>query len=365
MDYRRMPIELEAPEEMGKTIRYNLCEAGARVNCLADLGISVPSDLSLSYVPHRGSPRLRSLIAQSWGVDTDDVLLTAAATSALFIVVTSILTKDDHMVMTRPYYPSNLGTAEAIGCDVSFVHLDFDRGFQLQLSELAAAIRPNTKLISLTNPNNPTGTSMSEQELRSVVELAKDRGCYILVDETYAELMGDSRLPSAATLGDHVIGVSSMSKGYSVPGIRVGWVMTKAPELQEKFLAAKEEMCITIGAVDEFIAEKILERREQLLARTLSGADKRRDLVDDWVKSDEMVEWVRPNAGLSGFIRLKREPCGGMAAFYDRLLKEHGAYVAPAHWFGEPGPFFRIGFGWPTTVELQNGLAAVSKALRG
>lgn len=364
MDFKRMPVEYEAPEEIGKTINFDLSEPGTTERCLKDLGISIPDDLTLTYVPHRGSPQLRSLIAKWWKLDVDDILLTAAATSALFIIATSILTKDDHVVATLPNYPNNTETAEVIGCKVSYINLEYDAGFRLDVSQIAAAIRPNTKLISLIAPHNPTGTSMTESELRAVVDLAKERGCYVLVDETYAELMTYTRLPSAASLGDHVLGVSSMSKTYGVPGIRVGWIMSKNKILRERFLAAKEMMCITIGVVDEYIAEKILERREKFLEHTRSEMDQRRRIVDLWIESEELVEWVRPDEMLLGFVRVKKEPPGGMEAFHDRLVNEQKGLVGPAYWFGVSGPFFRLGFGWPTIPVLEKGLAAISKALR-
>jgi aspartate/methionine/tyrosine aminotransferase len=364
MDYKRMPIESEAPEELGQTIHYDLSEPGTTELCLKDLGISIPTDLLLTYIPHRGSSRLRSLIAKSWKLDADDVLITAAATAALFIIATTLLSKDDHVVATIPNYPNNTETAMAIGAEVSYVDLDYDAEWKLDISQIAAAIRPNTKLISLIAPHNPTGVSMTESELRAMVDVAKDRGCYVLVDETYAELMTDSRLPSAASLDHHVIGVSTMSKAYGVPGIRVGWIMSKNKELREKFLAAKEMMCITIGAVDEYIAEKILERRDEFLERARSEMDHRRRIVDAWIESEELVEWVRPDEMLIGLVKVREEPPGGMKAFYDRLLNEQGANVGPGYWFGLTGPFFRLGFGWPNIPDLEAGLAAISKALR-
>ncbi|KFY98998.1 hypothetical protein V500_01491 [Pseudogymnoascus sp. VKM F-4518 (FW-2643)] len=365
MNFPRMAIEAEAPEELGIKIDYNLSEPGALELRLKDLDISIPEDLVLSYVPHRGSPRLRSLIAESWNLDAEDILLTVAATLALYIVNTSILTKEDHVVATRPNYPNSTEGAKAIGCEVTYIDLDYDSGFRMDLDRLAVALRPNTKLISLIAPHNPTGTTMTEGELRAVVDLARDRGCYVLVDETYAELMTETRLPSAASLGDHVIGVSSMSKAYGVPGIRVGWIMSKNKDLRESFLAAKEQMCITISVVDEYVAEKVLDRRDVLLDRVRSEMSRRRAIVDDWIKSDELVAWVRPNEMSIGLVRVKKDPPGGMEGFHDRLLKNHSAYVGPARWFGMVGPYFRLGFGWPTIPDLEKGLVAISEALRG
>ena len=359
-----MAIEVESPEEMGFVPEYDLSEPGAPELRLKDLNITIPEDLLLTYVPHRGSPRLRSLIAKAWNLETDDILITVAATFALYIVNTSLLSKGDHVVATRPNYPNSTDGAKAIGCDVTCVDLDYDEGFHLDVDKVEKAMRPNTKLINLIAPHNPTGTIMTESELRSVVALAEKHGCYVLVDETYAELMTETRLPSAATLGDHVIGVSTMSKAYGVPGVRIGWIMTKNRQLQDRFLAAKEQMCITISVVDEFLAEKVLEQRDQLLQHVRSEMARRRNIVDEWIKTEELVEWVRPNEMLIGLIKVKKDPPGGMEGFHDRLLKQHSTYVGPGRWFDLAGRYFRLGFGWPSIEQLETGLKAVSIALR-
>jgi len=206
---------------------------------------------------------------------------------------------------------------------------------------------------------------LSETELRSLVELAGERGCYLLVDETYRDLSFDGPLPLAASLGLHVISVSSLSKAYGVPGIRTGWLITRDPALQEIFLAAHEQINICGSVIDEWIAEQVMERRAAILAPTLAEMRRRLDLISDWMAGEDLLEWVKPSGGVVCFPRMKANPSGGTDAFYRRLLAEHGAYVGPGHWFEMPDSQFRLGYGWPTSAELTAGLAAVSVALRG
>ncbi|KAL3471433.1 aspartate aminotransferase [Aspergillus californicus] len=365
MRYQRSPIEIEAPEEVGQTIHNNLSESAVGDRSLQDLGISIPNDLPLSYSPHAGSERFRFLIANRHGLDADDILVTAGASSALFIVSTSLLTEKDHLIVTRPNYASNIDTPRTIGCEISYIDLDFDTGFFLDVSEIAAAIRPNTKLISITTPNNPTGTSIPHNDLRRLVELANEHGCYMLVDETYAELTYAQRFPSCASLGTHVIGVSSMSKAFGVPGIRVGWISTRNKQLQETFLAAKEQISIAVSVLDEYVAEQILERGDKILHPIIVEMKRRREIVEAWASSEDMIEWVHPDGGVMGFMRMTREPEGGTTVFYDRLLTEYGTYVGPGRWFGWPDTYFRLGYGWSSPDSLDKGLSAISKALRG
>lgn len=368
MHYSRSPIEIEAPEEvgLGDAILHNLSDSAVGDRTLSDLGITIPNDLPLAYSLHLGSDRFRALIASRSGLDADDILVTAAASSALFIVATALLKAKDHIVVTRPNYASNIETPRAIGCDITYVDANFDDGFVVDVDQIAQALRPNTKLISLTTPNNPTGTSMPADDLRRVVDLAKNHGCYVLVDETYAEITyQDSRAPSAAALGAHVVGVSSMSKAFGVPGIRIGWISTRNKSLQETFLAAKEQISITVSVLDEYVAEQILERGDEIFRPILEEMRRRRDLVEAWVKKEDLIEWVHPDGGVMGFMRMTREPPEGTVGFYNRLLAEHATYVGPGRWFEYSDTYFRLGYGWPTAESLEKGLEAISKALRG
>lgn len=366
MRYARMPIEVESPEEYGYgLIRFNLSESSVADRSLSQLGLQIP-DLTLLYGSHRGSEVLRSLIAaQGEGLQPDDVLITGGAAGALFIVATALLGRDDHLVVVRPNYATNLETPRAIGCAITTVDLRFEDGFRIDPDAVAAAVTPRTKLISVTAPHNPTGTMGSAADLRALADLAARTGCPLLVDETYRDLSLDGALPLAATLGPHVIGVSSLSKAYGVPGIRIGWIVTRDPALQELFLAAKEQISICGSVVDEWIAERILENRAAILDPILAEMRRRRAVVADWIAGEERLEWVAPSGGVVCFPRMRAEPPGGTDAFYRRLLDVHGCYVGPGHWFEMPDTCFRLGYGWPTAAELESGLAAISAALRG
>ena len=366
MRYVRMPIEVESPEEYGYArIRFNLSESSIADRRLSDLGLTIP-DMPLLYGEHRGRRRLRELIAaEGEGLTADDVLVTTGAAGALFIVATALLSADDHLVVIRPNYATNLETPRAIGCAVTHVDLTFEDGFRIDLDRMAAAITPRTRLISITCPHNPTGVMLSEAELRQVVDLAARHGCYLLVDETYRELSFDGPLPLAGSLGRHVIGVASLSKAFGVPGIRIGWLITRDAALQEIFLAAHEQINICGSVIDEWIAEQVMTRRAEILQRTLIEMRRRLGVVSDWMAGEELLEWVRPAGGVVCFPRMTAQPAGGAEGFYRRLLEDHGAYVGPGHWFEMPDTHFRLGYGWPTPEELTSGLAAISAALRG
>lgn len=365
MKYERMVIETEAPEEYGyDRIRFNLSESSIRDQTLHSFAATLP-DLTLFYGEHRGEARLRQAIAtQGAGLSPDQVLVTAGAAGALFIIATSLLSADGHLVVVRPNYATNIETPQAIGCEITYIDQVFDDGFALDLDAIARAIRPDTRYVSITCPHNPTGTLISEAALRELIALVEARGCRLLVDETYRDLSYGEQLPVAASLSPAVISVSSLSKAYGIPGIRIGWIVTRDAALYETFLAAKEQIGICGSVIDEWIAGEMLARRDSFLAALAPVMHKRLSIMRDWVESDPLIEWVEPKGGVVCFPRMKVAAGFDFDRFYATLLEKHGTYVGPGHWFDMPRSHFRIGFLWPLEEELRGGLAAISAAIR-
>lgn len=363
MKYVRMPIEVESPEERGyATILYNLAESSVTDRKLGAFGLDL-ADAVLAYGDHRGLPELRSQIAADVGCGDGDVLATAGAAGALFIVATTLLGPDDHLIVVRPNYATNLETPRAIGCEIDIVDLAFEDGFALDIAQLRACLRPNTRLISLTTPHNPTGVCLGAQTLRAAVALAADAGCKLLVDETYRDMVYGEKPPLAATWGDHVISVSSVSKAYGIPGVRVGWIVNRDPCLMERFLAAKEQIGICGGIVDEMIAAAAIAARGDFLPTLNARLAAARGIVADWIAGEPALEWVKPEGGCVCFPRIRPSVSVDLDLFYGLLDEEYGVAVGPGHWFEMDRRFMRIGFGWPTEDELRHGLKGISAAL--
>ena len=210
MRYRRMPIEIESPEGFGyDKIDCNLSESSFTDQRLSDLGITV-DNLLLFYGDHRGKIELRELIANDLTVGPDDVLITSGAATALFIIATSLLNANDHMVVAKPNYATNIETPRAIGADASFLNLRFEDGFDFELSELERLITDRTKLVSLTYPHNPTGVLINREKLFAIIKLIEKKNVFLLLDETYREMSFVEKLQVGATLSDKVVSVTSM-----------------------------------------------------------------------------------------------------------------------------------------------------------
>jgi len=367
--YRRMPIEIESPEQLGySTIRNNLAESSFSDMCLADYGVEADvGRLLLPYGDHLGAERLRGLIAGDGdSLSPDHVLVTAGAASALFIIATSILGPDAHALICAPNYATNLETPRAVGADVETIDLRFEDGWRLDLERIASRLRPDTRLVSITYPHNPTGSTITPRELEALVALVESHPvARLLVDETYRELAYGDPLPMAATQSPRVLAVSSMSKTYGLPGLRVGWLTCRDDRLMETLLAAKEQIFICGAVVEEELAARVLEQRSVVLALVHAKTQRHLAVVRDWIDGHELFEWVEPNAGVVCFPRVRPEIAIDVDGFYRALLEEHGTYVGPGHWFDQDPRFFRLGFAWPTEDELAGGLEGLDRAAAG
>jgi aspartate/methionine/tyrosine aminotransferase len=363
MRYRRMPIEVESPEELGYgTIACNLAESSVADASLDDLEVDLRG-LLLRYGDHRGLPELRELIAADGGrplpPDTTpltpaDVLVTTGAAGALFIVATTLLDPGDELVVVRPNYATNLETPRAIGAELRVLDLRPEEGWATDPDALAALMTPRTRLVSITNPHNPTGALIPEAALRRIVEIVEAHPvARLLVDETYREMTYGDLLPPAAALSPRVIGVSGMSKTYGLPGIRTGWLATRDADLLTLFLAAKEQIQITGSLVDEAIAARALERRPELLPAIRARIATALETTRAWLATEPRL----------GFPWIRDETSIDPDAFHAALAGRHATAVGPGHWFERPRSFFRLGFGWPPPPELAEGLARISRAL--
>ncbi|MFX0173737.1 MAG: aminotransferase class I/II-fold pyridoxal phosphate-dependent enzyme [Candidatus Hodarchaeota archaeon] len=362
--YRRTPIEKESPEEYGyERINYNLAESSVPDAVLGDLEIDL-NKVVLSYGDHLGNPKLRQTIAnEGEGIQPDNVLTTTGAAGALFIIATSLLKPSDHVVLLHPNYVANIETPRAIRCQIDYLRLSFERKFKLDLGKLEELIKPTTRIVSLTYPQNPTGTILTEIELNEIVSIIESKGCYLILDETYRD-MTKSPPPVAATLSQNIISVSSFSKAYGLPGIRSGWLINQDILLIERFLAAKELIFICNSIIDEVIATHFyVEKKKQFLENIQEHINTNFKLLKRWMAENSYLEWVEPQGGCISFPRIKKEINLDTDLFYTVLKETYKTFVAPGHWFEVDKRFMRIGFGHPSNAELKGGLQCITNAL--
>ncbi|MFW9854281.1 MAG: pyridoxal phosphate-dependent aminotransferase [Candidatus Thorarchaeota archaeon] len=362
--YRRTPIEKESPEEYGyERIQYNLAESSVPDAVFGDLDIDL-NNILLRYGDHLGNPELRlSISSEGEGIKPDDVLIGTGAAGALFIIYTSLLKPSDHVVLLHPNYTANVETPRAIGCQVDYLALSFEEQFKLDLEKLSQLIKPNTRLVSLTYPQNPTGTVLTKSELDEIIVLVESKGCHLLLDETYRDMTNDPP-PMAASLSPQAISVSSFSKAYGLPGIRSGWLVNQDPALMERFLAAKELIYICNSIIDEAIAAHFyINKKTQFLEDIQSHVNTNYKLLKGWLEKNELLEWVEPQGGCVCIPRIRETVNIDIDKFYMVLKEKYRTFVAPGYWFEVGKRFLRLGFGYPSYTELEGGLQRITNAL--
>jgi aspartate/methionine/tyrosine aminotransferase len=365
MRYRRMPIEVESPEEIGyRSIECNLSESSVWDARFGDWSGNLDS-LVLCYGEHRGNAELREVIGASSGscIRPEDVLVVPGAAAALFIVNSSLLEADSSLLVVRPNYATNIGTPRLLRCSVKYLDLKFEDRFELDLDEIASLITTDTRLVSVTYPHNPTGVVLSEEKLRELIEIVERNNCLLLVDETYRELHRGPCPPLAAALSRRAIFVSSLSKAFGLPGIRMGWIVCQDRELQELFLAAKEQIFICNSVIDEEIARRVLNDRDTLLAGIRERVNENYGIVSEWMNSQQLLEWIPAQGGVVCLPRIRPGVPVNTKTFYRLLMDEFSTYVGPGHWFELSDTYFRLGYGWELKQKLISGLRNISAAL--
>lgn len=362
MWFKRMELEVWF-DRYQYEIEYDIGESAVKTLSLKDVSVDL-EDVSLRYGYHKGLPELRETIAGQYReLRGENVVVTTGASEANFVVVSALAGPGDHVIVEHPNYPSLYEVPRSLGCDVSLFTLRFESGFRPDLDELRDLIRPHTKLISLTHPNNPTGSMMTKKELRDVIGLVEEKDIFLLFDETYRHMASDENLlPPAAALSEKAISISSMSKCYGLPGIRTGWLATQNKEVLAEVLAIREQVSIANNALSEVIAASVLKRKDEFLEKARLRIGNNREVVATWMKNQEDFEWIYPEAGVVCLPRIKEHIPIVPETLFRRLAEEYKTFVVPGRCFEMDERHFRIGFG-ADADEIRSGLENLGSAL--
>jgi len=357
-----------------ETPLYNLGESYCRELTLQELlgedGSTRLAEFSLGYGTSAGGHELRRLLAANLGVAGDQVLVTAGAASALSLLGLLFADGDGEVVVVRPCFPPVLAALEGLGARIVPVPLRFEDAYRLDLDAFGSALCTATRLVLLASPQNPSGVTIPRDAIDEVL-VAMSRACpdaLLLVDETYREAVYGpaSAQGSYASVSPRVLTCSSLSKSHGAPGLRIGWLSVLQPDLHDQLRLAKFNLGISCGTLDEFLATELLRRADAILAPRRAFLRDALAVVEEWVKShDDLVRWVRPDAGALCCIQLDPAAFGeeGLQRFFAHLA-ESRTLVAPGPWFGDSAFVFRLGFGYEPLDRLQAGLDMISEALR-
>ena len=361
MWFERMSLEVWFDDYQYR-VENDIGESAVKFLSVSDLGINL-DDVALRYGHHTGDPMLRERIAEQYpGLSAEHIVVTSGASEAIFSLNAAVVRPGDHVIVEHPNYPSLYDIPQSLGCDVSLYALQYDKQFRPDLEELEALLTAETRMICFTHPNNPTGSMISAGELEALIEFCEDRDVYLLLDETYRDLDFENALPAAASLSPRAISVSTMSKCYGLPGIRIGWLATQDQSILDAVLTIREQVTITNNALGEVIALKVLREREKHLNRARQHVEANRELVTGWIEHHAAFEWVAPEAGVVGLPRIKQGLDVDPEMLYRLLAEKYRTFTVPGRCFGLDNRYFRLGFG-ATGSEIEKGLENLDSAL--
>ena len=267
------------------------------------------------------------------------------AEEAIFLFMHAMLTANDHVIVHWPCYQSLMEVARSIGCEVTLWKASEEFGWALDPEELQRQIKPNTRVIVINTPHNPTGYLMPGNRFQDISRMAKANGIILFSDEVYreSEYRVEDRLPAACDLGSHTVSLGVMSKTYGLPGLRIGWIATQNKEIYERMAVLKDYTTICNSAPGEFLAEIALRHRKALVDRTQKIIADNLDLLDSFFNDyADQFAWQRPRAGAIGYPRLMGED---VEVFCEALVKDAGVLLLPGTVYDDTGNHFRIGFG--------------------
>ncbi len=338
-------------------VKYDIAESGVlplKVNDL--LAFESPEDrpavldrllnLPLGYNEAVGTHELRSALAATYeNCDADNILVTTGAIEANFLVFNTLLNAGDHVVAVYPAYQQLNSVPRAIGCDVSLWNVEPSNQFRYDVEALKKLVRPNTRLIVMNTPHNPSGAMLSAEEMQYIYDLAESLDAMIMCDEAYRWITipgGDVFAPPAYNLGPRAISTGTFSKPFGLPGLRTGWVAAPK-EVVKQCWFMRDYISLSPGKLNDALAVLALKHREAIMRRNAEIIRVNLDLANQWINSrSDLLSWKAPRGGLLAMLHYNLDiPSLELA---DKLATEYSVMLAPGSAFGYE-QYLRIGVG--------------------
>lgn len=317
----------------------------------------------MTYGAIFGAEELKAAICGLYrSAGADDVVTTHGAAGANHLALYSLVEPGDAVVSVMPTYQQLYSIPESYGAKVRILKLKREENFLPDLDRLRTLVNEKTKVICINNPNNPTGALMPEETLRGIVGIARRVGAYVICDEVYRFLTQEEGYPeSIADLYEKGIAVGSMSKVFSLAGLRLGWIATRSREAMREILLHRDYDTISCGMIDEALATVALEAKEAIIARNRAIVRENLAILDEWIAKEPRFSYVKPQCGTTALLYCDVDMPS--EEFCARLLAETGTFLTPGSCFDEEH-CFRIGYACGKE-ELKEGLAKLSEFVKG
>lgn len=314
----------------------------------------------LNYGDIQGSLRLKKAISSLYeSVELDNITVTHGAIGANQLVMMSLIDAGDEVVSIIPTYQQHYSIPKSLGANVRLLYLREENEWLPDIDELDSLVSPNTKLICLNNPNNPTGSVLPNKVLKSITEIACKNGAYLLCDEVYRGLEHDGVVSqSVVDIYEKGISTGSMSKVFSLAGLRLGWIV--APdEVMNKIIIHREYNTISVSALDDYFSALAIENRDKIVQRNLDIILRGKKILADWVDETPQISWVEPKGGTTAL--LKYDADMSSVDLCKKLLDDTGVLFLPASTLEMEG-YLRVGY-CSDVKTLKEGLDIFAKWL--
>ena len=278
------------------------------------------------------------------------------------LVAQVLLNQRSRAVIEHPTYPTLYVVPRALGATVDLLRLRPEQGWRPDWSDVRAMLAGGAQFFAITHPNNPTGSMISADELQTAVDITRATDVRLVSDETYRLMTVEEPLPPAASLDPRVISISTMSKTFGLPGIRIGWIACRDAELLQRLIACREHITITNNVLGEHIALQVQRAPEPFIARAKARVAQNRAIVAEVVESHPRLDWVPPTAGVVALPWIVDAPDTEVERVYRDLAEKRGTFVVPASGFELPSKYFRVGFGGESS-QLRDGLTQLVSEL--
>lgn len=319
----------------------------------------------LTYGHIQGSPQLKAAIANLYNdptITADNVVVTNGAIGANFLALYALVNSGDHVVVVDPTYQQLPSVPRMFGATVARFKVHVSDNYLPDLKKLELTISANgTSLLVINTPNNPTGYVWGNDTLHAVIAICAKYNVTLFADEVYRPLFHGKKASSAASLGaENVIVSGSMSKAFSLAGLRLGWLVTKNKQMIASLLEKRDYNMISVLILDDAAASLALQNVDSLLERNLAICQKNLAAIRTFVEDcSGAVEWVEPKGGTTCFLRITKDICTMKLA--EDLAQNHSVLVVPGEVFDSPG-WIRIGFG-NATASIEGGLKVLLEYL--
>ncbi|UCD97337.1 MAG: aminotransferase [Candidatus Bathyarchaeota archaeon] len=316
----------------------------------------------LTYGFIEGSQDLRKRIAELYDdANPDNVLVTRGAIDANFLVFYSLVEAGDTVISVFPSYQQLYSIPKSFGANVKLLKLRKENQWLPDLKELGRLIDEKTKLIVINNPHNPTGSLIKTRLLKKICTIAEDSEAFLLCDESYRGLYvrPEDSTPSAADLSKKAIVTGSLSKSFSLAGLRLGWINANQ-EIRDDCMLHRDYTTISCNMITDALASLAFKHSSRILKRNLNIIRTNHRILSQWVDDEPLIEWIPPIAGSTAFLHYNL-PIPSMD-FCVHLIREQGVFLVPGTCF-EMEKYLRISYGCKTKI-VEEGLSRISTFLR-